>query len=34
VSDGLVKDLDVSMSSSGEVVDVFRRAFKRYPRGM
>ena len=34
VSDGLVKDLDVSMSASGEVVDVFRRAFKRYPRGM
>jgi len=34
VSDGLVKDLDVSMNASGEVVDVFRRAFKRYPRGM
>jgi carbonic anhydrase len=30
--DGLVKDLDVTMNSSDEVVDVFRRAFKRYPR--
>jgi carbonic anhydrase len=30
--DGLVKDLDVTMRSSDEVVDVFRRAFKRYPR--
>jgi len=30
--DGLVKDLEVTMQSSDEVVDVFRRAFKRYPR--
>ncbi len=30
--DGLVKDLEVTMTSSEEVVDVFRRAFKRYPR--
>lgn len=30
--DGLVKDLEVTMQSSEEVVDVFRRAFKRYPR--
>jgi carbonic anhydrase len=29
----LVKDLGVSMSHGDEVVDVFRRAFKRYPRG-
>lgn len=33
LSDGLVKDLGVSMQQSGEVVDVFRRAIKRYPRG-
>jgi len=33
VSDGLVKDLGVSMSGAHEVVDVFRNAFKRYPRG-
>ena len=32
VSDGLVKDLGVTMSHSGEVVDVFRNAIKRYPR--
>lgn len=32
LSDGLLKDLRVSMSHSGEVVDVFRNAFKRYPR--
>jgi len=32
LSDGLLKDLHVSMSHSGEVVDVFRNAFKRYPR--
>ena len=30
--DGLLKDLHVSMSHSAEVVDVFRNAFKRYPR--
>jgi carbonic anhydrase len=32
LSDGLLKDLHVSMSQSAEVVDVFRNAFKRYPR--
>ena len=34
LTDGLVKDLRVTMSHSGEVVDVFRAAFKRYPRGV
>lgn len=34
LKDGLVKDLGVSMSRSGEVVDVFRNAIKRYPRGV
>ena len=33
LNDGLVKDMDVTMTGSHEVVDVFRRAFKRYPRG-
>jgi len=33
LNDGLVKDMDVTMTHSNEVVDVFRRAFKRYPRG-
>jgi carbonic anhydrase len=33
VKDGLVKDLDVTMSHPGEVVDVFRNAIRRYPRG-
>jgi carbonic anhydrase len=33
LDNGLVKDLGVSMSHAGEVVDVFRNAFKRYPRG-
>jgi carbonic anhydrase len=33
LNDGLVKDMDVTMTHSSEVVDVFRRAFKRYPRG-
>ena len=33
IKDGLAKDLGVSMSGSHEVVDVFRSAFKRYPRG-
>jgi carbonic anhydrase len=32
LSDGLLNDLHVSMSHSAEVVDVFRNAFKRYPR--
>jgi carbonic anhydrase len=30
--DGLVKDLGVSMQNQHEVVNVFRNAFKRYPR--
>jgi carbonic anhydrase len=30
--DGLVKDLGVSMRGAHEVVNVFRNAFKRYPR--
>jgi len=33
LKDGIVKDMDVSMRSTAEVVNVFRRAFKRYPRG-
>lgn len=33
VKDGLLKDLEVTMSAPDEVVDVFRAAFKRYPRG-
>ena len=33
IKDGLAKDLGVSMSGSHDVVDVFRSAFKRYPRG-
>ncbi len=32
LKDGLLKDLQVSMSHPGEVVDVFRTALKRYPR--
>ncbi len=32
VSDGLVKDLGVTMQGAQEVVDVFRNAIKRYPR--
>ncbi len=32
VSDGLVKDLGVTMQGTQEVVDVFRNAIKRYPR--
>ena len=31
--DGLVKDLEVSMHGHEEVVNVFRSALKRYPRG-
>ncbi len=34
LDDGLVKDLGVTMSGPHEVVDVFRRAFKRYPRAL
>ena len=33
VSDGLAKDLQVTMSNPHEVVNVFRSAIKRYPRG-
>jgi carbonic anhydrase len=33
LDDGIVKDLGVSMSGADEVVNVFRNAFKRYPRG-
>ena len=33
LKDGLVKDLGVSMSHPGEVMDQFRTALKRYPRG-
>ena len=33
VKDGLVKDLNVSMSQPREVVEVFRNAIRRYPRG-
>ena len=33
LKDGLVKDMGVSMQGSHEVVDVFRTALKRYPRG-
>ena len=33
LKDGLVKDLGVTMQSTGEVVNVFRNALKRYPRG-
>ena len=32
LKDGLVKDLQVTMSNSQEVVEVFRNGFKRYPR--
>ena len=33
LNDGLVKDLGVTMQGAHEVVDVFRNAIKRYPRG-
>ena len=33
LKDGLVKDLGVTMSRADQVVDVFRAAIKRYPRG-
>jgi carbonic anhydrase len=32
LGDGLLKDLQVSMDNPGQVMDVFRAAFKRYPR--
>ena len=32
LKDGLAKDLGVTMSHEGEVVNVFRNAIKRYPR--
>ena len=34
LKDGLVKDLQVTMSHSDEVVEVFRNGFKRYPRAI
>lgn len=34
LKDGLVKDLGVTMNHAGEVVNVFRNAIKRYPRGV
>ncbi|NBQ87694.1 MAG: carbonate dehydratase [Betaproteobacteria bacterium] len=34
LKDGLVKDLDVTMQRPDEVIDVFRNALKRYPRGL
>ncbi len=34
LKDGLVKDLGVSMSRPEEVVNMFRNAIKRYPRGV
>lgn len=33
LKDGLVQDMGVSMQGSHEVVNVFRNALKRYPRG-
>jgi len=33
LADGLVKDMQVSMQSPQDVVNVFRNALKRYPRG-
>jgi carbonic anhydrase len=33
LKDGLVKDLGVTMQNTNEVVNVFRNALKRYPRG-
>ncbi len=33
LKDGLVKDLGVTMSGPDEVIDVYRAAIKRYPRG-
>ena len=33
LQDGLVKDLEVTMHGHEEVVNVFRNALKRYPRG-
>jgi carbonic anhydrase len=32
LKDGLLKDLGVTMQGPGEVVEVFARALKRYPR--
>ena len=33
LKDGIAKDLGVSMSHANEVMEVFRNALKRYPRG-
>jgi carbonic anhydrase len=32
LKDGLLKDLGVTMQGPGEIVEVFARALKRYPR--
>jgi carbonic anhydrase len=34
LKNGLVNDLQVTMKNADEVVDVFRNALKRYPRGV
>ena len=34
LKDGLVKDLGVSMQAAHEVVDIFQKALKRYPRSL
>ncbi len=34
LKDGLLKDLEVTMQRQDEVIDVFRNALKRYPRGL
>lgn len=34
IRDGLLKDLQVTMQGPDEVLDVFRNALKRYPRGV
>ena len=34
LKDGLLKDLEVTMQRPDEVIDVFRNALKRYPRGL
>lgn len=34
LKDGLIKDLGVSMQATHEVVDIFQKALKRYPRSL
>ena len=34
LKDGLLKDMGVSMQGPADVVNVFRNAIKRYPRGV